>query len=509
MKTFSKLYLMAAAALGLAACNSEEDFLAAFNDDPNAVHFSVQIGEGNIAQKETKVDPFKTIDPVFEAGDKISVEAGKQSAVNYTLTDGAWVPETGKYLLWETDKNLQFRAYYPVVTGASLTDFAMPASYADAAALEAADYMTGSTTSNKAEKVSLVMERKMARVIVQVVDHNNQYESFSVSSVTLAVNTKGYKNGQPEAGQMTVTTLPQEKNTKFYALVAPTTADPDAVFLTIKGTDEDGVEHTHTVTGLEAMTAGISYTYQLTIGKDKAEVSSVTVKDWATGDVIGEGEAEIETTPANPRPYADPTTLTIYTAAAGDISADATLITTALAGGKTLKVDGPVNDADLKLIKGHVATLDLSKATMTAMGSEVFKQDVTLESITLPEGLTSMGQYAFQECSKLKDVNLPSTLTSLGAYAFWKCTALTKVTCLGDVTSIGDSAFYMCNTTLVLDLSANTKAPSAGNDYIFANDIVTIYVKDINVQLDIEGKGNGWGNATSITCVVKDSSSAI
>lgn len=284
---------MAVATLGLIACNSEEGYLAAFNDDPNAVHFDVRISDQNVALKDTKVDPFKTTGAVFEAGDQISVEAGKQSAVTYALTDGKWVPETGKYLIWETDKNLQFRAYYPVVAGASLTDFAMPASYADPVALEAADYMTGSTTSDKAKAVSLVMNRMMARVIVQVVDHNNQYESFSVSNVTLTVNSKGYKDGKAEAGQMTVTALPQENNTKFYALVAPTTADAKAVFLTIKGTDEGGVEHTHTVIGLEAMVAGVSYTYELTIGKDKAEVSNVTVKDWATGDVIGEGEAEI------------------------------------------------------------------------------------------------------------------------------------------------------------------------------------------------------------------------
>ncbi|MEG2268931.1 MAG: fimbrillin family protein, partial [Acinetobacter sp.] len=82
-------------------------------------------------------------------------------------------------------------------------------------------------------------------------------------------------------------------DSKFYALLTPTTADANATFLTltVKKT-ADGSTTTLLVKGIPATEAGKSYTYTLAVGKDLAQVGNVTVENWTDGTAIPGGEAE-------------------------------------------------------------------------------------------------------------------------------------------------------------------------------------------------------------------------
>ena len=51
---------------------------------------------------------------------------------------------------------------------------------------------------------------------------------------------------------------------------------------------EVGEGNTETLTGIPALEAGKSYTYQLTVGKNKVVVTGITVKDWITDKVIND-----------------------------------------------------------------------------------------------------------------------------------------------------------------------------------------------------------------------------
>ncbi len=475
MKTFSKLYLLAATALGLTACNSDQDYLDAFQSDPDAVRFSVQIGGGNEADLVTKVNTFDdTKESAFDAGDEISVATDDQTAVVYKLDkDKGWQPSTtGQYLIWKTDP-MNFKAFYPA--DASMEAFTQPAEFKTEDDLKAADYMTFSGEKNRPtgnDALTLQMERKMARVIFNVKDQTgNQYKSFTASSITMSINSTGYSANGVVSGSMTVKTFPNN-NKQFYALVTPTTADGDETFLTIEGTaDEQPVKLT--ITGIPLLEAGKSYTYNLTIGKDKATVANVVVENWKEGTITG-GVAE-ETT----YPIIDAEAHTITTNAVDQFTADD--IDKAMGTGDYLKIIGPITK-----------TKDTSKWSdlYTLLSQKVKNLDLSEADITLVD-------YAFRaKNSILETIILPEKVTALPTDAFYNCQQLTKVTCKGDIATIGVDAFGLLATTFTLDMSANTKSPeftpnttvsTAANQQDFGNYFcagvdVTVYVKDSNVR---------------------------
>lgn len=88
-------------------------------------------------------------------------------------------------------------------------------------------------------------------------------------------------------------------------------------------------------------------------------------------------------------------------------------------------------------------------------GSGLFKQNKTITSVVLPDGLTSISGDAFTSCSALTNVTpfLPATVTSIGNYAFTGCPF--KQTLVFSGSTIGGYSFQ--NTKLTdFDLSAST-----------------------------------------------------
>lgn len=151
-----------------------------------------------------------------------------------------------------------------------------PKSYPDEASLIAADYMsfTGAVENPGDNSLTLTMERKMARVVVEIVKFNDQYaEGTKVNSVTINGDVKAYK----------------QSDNKYYALMVPCEAETTKEFLSLEVGDNNAKE---TLTGIPALEAGKSYTYELTVGKNKISVSGITVKDWTTGETIPGGKAE-------------------------------------------------------------------------------------------------------------------------------------------------------------------------------------------------------------------------
>ena len=151
-----------------------------------------------------------------------------------------------------------------------------PKSYPDEASLIAADYMsfTGDVTNPGDNSLKLTMKRKMARVVIEIVKFNDQYaDGTKVNSVTINGDVKAYK----------------QSDNKYYALMVPCEAETAKEFLSLEVGDNKVKE---TLTGIPALEAGKSYTYQLTVGKNKISVSGITVKDWTTSKTIIDGKAE-------------------------------------------------------------------------------------------------------------------------------------------------------------------------------------------------------------------------
>ena len=274
MKIMKRMMSLAAAILALSSCSESEDLLSAFHSDPNAVRITAQVGKAS-ADGFTRSNPLGDAEAQknFKEGDKISVKADGQDAVTYQLNNNEWQPQGGKFLKWESDE-MNFTAYYPDTFDGNLDKVTLPAEY-DAASLAANDFMSysGKQSNTKGNQLSLIMERKMARVVVEIDGFNDQYAGATVNSInSLSIcGVKAYKHNDK----------------KFYALIKPCEAQNSATFISLDVAEGASKTTTETLAGIPELTAGKSYTYQLTVGKDKVSVSGITVKDWQTGNITG------------------------------------------------------------------------------------------------------------------------------------------------------------------------------------------------------------------------------
>ena len=275
MKIMKRLMGCAAAILALTACSESEDLLAAYHSDSKAVHITAQVGKAS-ADGFTRSNPLGTAEEQakFNENNEISVQADGQDAVTYKLVGSEWQPQGDKFLKWEKE-TMNFTAYYPASFDGNITQ---PTEYTSPESLAAADFMsfTGNVTNSGNNSLTLTMERKMARVVVEIAGFNDQYTTdATVKSVTINGNIKAYK---------------QDK--KFYALINPNSIPgTTAPFLTLEV--EDGTSKTtETLTTTPTFAAGNSYTYQLKVGKNKISVLGITVAPWNTGTITEGSKAE-------------------------------------------------------------------------------------------------------------------------------------------------------------------------------------------------------------------------
>ena len=275
MKIMKRMMGCAAAILALSACSESEDLLSAFHSDPNAVRITAQVGKAS-ANGFTRSNPLGATEAdqkKFNENDEISVQADGQDAVTYKLVGSEWQPQGGKVLKCESNE-MNFTAYYPASFDGNLDKVTLPKEY-DAASLAANEFMSysGKQSNTKGNQLSLIMERKMARVVVEIDGFNDQYAGATVNSInSLSIcGVKAYKHNDK----------------KFYALIKPCEAQNSATFISLDVAEGASKTTTETLAGIPELTAGKSYTYQLTVGKDKVSVSGITVKDWQTGNITG------------------------------------------------------------------------------------------------------------------------------------------------------------------------------------------------------------------------------
>ena len=271
MKIMKRLMGCAAAILALTACSESEDLLAAYHSDSKAVHITAQVGKAS-ADGFTRSNPLGDAEKQakFNDGDMISVKADGQDAVNYKYDGKEWLPQDGKFLKWEKE-TMNFTAYYPASIDGTITQ---PMEYESEADLAAADFMSfsGPQENKNNNQLTLTMERKMARVVVEIAGFNDQYsKNATVNSLSIC-GVKAYKHS----------------DNKFYALIDPNYTSSTAPFLSLEVAEGES-KTTETLTTTPTFTAGNSYTYQLKVGKNKISVLGITVADWDNTGIITEG----------------------------------------------------------------------------------------------------------------------------------------------------------------------------------------------------------------------------
>ena len=277
MKIMRRLMGCAAAILALSACSESEDLLSAYHSDSKAVHITAQVGKAS-ADGFTRSNPLGTAEEQakFNENDEISVQADGQDAVTYKYDGKEWQPQGGKFLKWEKE-TMNFTAYYPATFNGTINQ---PTEYTSLESLADADFMSFSgpqtNTKDNNNQLTLTMERKMARVVVEIANFNDQYtKNATVNSLSIR-GVKAYKHS----------------DNKFYALIDPNYTTSTAPFLSLEVADGESKTTEKYTTTPTTFVAGKSYTYKLTVGKNKISVSGITVADWNTGKITDNGKAE-------------------------------------------------------------------------------------------------------------------------------------------------------------------------------------------------------------------------
>ena len=448
MKIMRRLMGCAAAILALSACSESEDLLSAFHSDPNAVRITAQVGKAS-ADGFTRSNPLGTAEEQakFNENDEISVQAEGQDAVTYKLAavgnGKEWQPQGNKFLKWEKE-TMNFTAYYPAAFNGIITQ---PTEYTSLESLAAADFMSFSgskTNTNNSNQLSLTMNRKMARVIVEIASFNDQYtKNATVNSLSIC-GVKAYKHSDG----------------KFYALIDPNYNPSTAPFLSLEVKDGESTTTEKYTTTPTAFVAGKSYTYQLKVGKNKISVSGISVTPWNTKEITGgKAEAPYVTFKAEAEQTFKMTTFEDYTISGLEYSVN---------GGKWQNVekDIPVtfggthgnlrlrgtNSKGTASVWNEYSTITFTDKNVKVACTGDIRTLLNWRNYNIVETYNAKFCSLFKNCNVLTSApELPATTLAGNCYdgMFYGCTSLTAAPELPATTLAGfcyDSMFYGCTS---------------------------------------------------------------
>ena len=465
MKIMKRMMGLAAAILALSACSESEDLLSAFHSDPNAVRITAEVGKTS-ANGFTRSFPLGDAEAQkkFKEGDMISVQADGQDAVTYQYNGTEWLPQGGKFLKWESDE-MNFTAYYPATFDGNIDNITLPKEY-DEASLAANDFMSfsGKQSNTNGNQLTLIMNRQMARVVVEIDGFNDQYTGATINNVnSLSIcGIKAYKHSDG----------------KFYALIKPCAAQNSATFISLDVAD-GASKTTETLTGIPTLAAGNSYTYQLTVGKDKISVSGIYVADWTSGTITG-GNTEECPTPyitftAEGKQTFKMTTKGTYQINGLEYSLNDGDWKSVVAGGEGVTFGGANGDLRLRGTKhngtaddaGNYSTITFTDETVNVACTGDIRTLLDWRNYNIVETKNARFCSLFENCSVLTSApELPATTLATDCYyeMFYGCKSLTSAPKLPATTLANycyHEMFYGCKSlTSAPKLPATTLANS-------------------------------------------------
>ncbi len=285
MKYQKILGLVATAGLLLAGCATDSDNNSTWLSDPNAVHVSASVG--SIFTRSNPTDETKQTS--FNKGDVMGVSNSGKS-INYTFDGTNWQPGSGSYLVWDSD--LKFQCWYPADGKNSFSKGYIQEDQSNVTEIAKSDYMTAAVTDLKEipgdRQLKVAMERKTARLILNIQNFNDQYDANTTKVNHIRIASKA----STDAGETSIINIKPLQNgeggkgTTYTALVIPGAVEGKLYF-----TDNESAE-TPLVVKTGTLEAGKSYTYNLTVGKNTITVNDVTVAEWGTDKIEG-GKAEV------------------------------------------------------------------------------------------------------------------------------------------------------------------------------------------------------------------------
>lgn len=500
-------YIMLAAACLLTACQSNEisEDWTNGSQDANIVKVNATIaGLRTRTNAEGNGDEWTDGDKICVTNVSANAIADKEKVTfKYNSSTQTFTQDGNDYAVWVDGENT-FEAYYPSGGKADYNKFILHGDQDILDGLRANDWMTATATVAKPEDncLNLTFEHQLAKVTVKITKYNDQFggqlptienpyfPNLCTDNERIAhpyVVGEYYKDDNNQVVKAYIVADAQEGKHSFTGILPPGKYKEGEAFMKFGlGTEKVSVPVNTflTETGLEK---GKAYTFNLTVGKNKASISSVEVNDWTTTNlkpaIVDEIIAVI-----------DVANHAITLNKEGVLTED--MIKTALGDGHDLKVSGKMSHVDsyrdgtitytddLGILTTYLqnkykngdhtkVNLDLSDAQIKILPEAAFmtytyggdnigevKLPKTIEKIEKEcftnqqkckitnwdelTSLTEIGGYAFNRNLNEGDITLPSTLTKLGDYAFRGNNELTSIVIPAGVTEASERTFYEC-----------------------------------------------------------------
>lgn len=417
MKTKYTILSVAAAALALTACSNEDELSLQQGDEV------VKIASASVVNSaQTRVNSDGAGD-TFDSGDSfclINKSRPSQNKGTYATTDGTNWTQSGGLVLWASGSN-EFFAYMPAT--AAIEPFFIPEDQSTIEKLKAADYMTATASVEKGGDVNLQFAHQLTKVTLNI-SYTNEYTGNEVVSALKIVkipNSTPNSNIIKQAGEGYVPypfvadkKLSEVAQQSYTAIVIPGSYYDTGTYsyfltMTIGGTEVKLKANGFLKTN-RALQAGKAYTFNVQVGENQANVSTVSVRAW-TESALDDVEPENPYTTVTLVPRADSENGRFFTT----WNTNDEVFTTALTA-DYVKVTGTMPCAlwedgwyDLYMLfmgSQKLKTLDLSATTATAMSTYSLFQSPSVETIIMPATLTNIPEQNFAQCTNLQVVDL-------------------------------------------------------------------------------------------------------
>lgn len=558
-------YIMLAAACLLTACQSNEisEDWTNGSQDANIVKVNATIaGLRTRTNAEGNGDEWIDGDKICVTNVSANAIAGKEKVTfKYNSSTQTFTQEGNDYAVWVDGENT-FQAYYPSGGKAEYKKFILDGNQDILEGLRANDWMIATTTVAKPEDncLNLTFEHQLAKVTVKITKYNDQFggqlptienpyfPNLCTDDERIAhpyVTGEFYKDDNNQVVKAYIVADAQEGKHSFTGILPPGKYKESVAFMKFGlGTEKVSVPVNTflTETGLEK---GKAYTFNLTVGKNKASISSVEVNDWTTTNL---DPVEADETFA----IVDVTNHAITLLKEGVLTE--ALIAKALDGGNNLKISGKMSHADsyydetqtytddLGILReylrrnydqqdGTPVNLDLSDAQITELPIYAFtyfynsgsygyyigevKLPKTLEKI---EGcfykqtkckitnwneltsLTEIETQAFAYNINEGDLILPPALKTLGYGAFENNEKLTSIVIPAGVTAPSELTFAFCSALKHITYKGDMKG-SFNNTFYDCTALETI---DLSACTSVPEISLDEGSLKNVTVYVKD-----
>ena len=454
----------------LAACSTEDEQVRFAGDE---VKVNATIGGESVFTRSNPIGSTEE-QSEFQDFDQIGISLNGGAAHKYEMKNGVWgVAESEVPIKWESEAT-DFKAFYPYSYNNVSNSFdkgyiAQDQNIKEGLALS--DYMKARTTYENIpenRQLDLTFERQTARVVIDIENSTfmNEFDQPYVAGINI------YSQLQLPATQgADVSAIKAYKvddanpKSSWVALVAPNAEDANKDFICISVQENGtGTPKAYSIKGIPNLESGMSYTYKLKIGKDKAIIDNVTVTDWKEGTAVPGGEASLVTeesvreSVAKQLENGNDVELTLPSNASSDIF-DAI---------KAAIKEKGVADGSVNLTLKNVMTIP----------DGTFKDVTWLNKVTLPDAVT-IGKNAFGG-SSLKDIEAPKVST-VKMFAFDQCQSLKNVN-LPKVSEIGINAFHFCSTLRNVLFGTLTKVWT-GDEHNTYGIFDSVYTKAISLTL--------------------------